>query len=133
MVIPFCPLAPVPDLILPSFLRPSSHTKSSPTPSIFFFVASILIPLALSQRDLTRSHQHLVKVAVLLQPPRGLSSAALNDRQLFQSIGAYTAPQSVHYLPSSRKSPRQVESQLYRKSCLWMNVDRFLTAFICGF
>ena len=132
MVLPSRPLASVPDLILPSFLRPSPHTKSSSIPPIFFFVASIHIPSALSQRGLTRSRQHLVNVAVLVQPPRGLSSAALNDRQLFQSIGAYQAPQSAHHPPLA-KSPSKVRFQPYRKSCSWMNVDRFLTTFICRF
>jgi len=49
--------------------------------------------------------QHLVNVVVLVHPPRGLFSAALNVRdQPFRSLAAYQVPQSVQYLFSSRET-----------------------------
>ena len=74
--------------------RPDSHLRvlSSVQPSNF---------------PCSFEHQigHLVNVVVLMHPPRGLFSAALNIRdQLFRSLSAYQVPQSVQYLFSSREA-----------------------------
>jgi len=78
------------------FLYPDSHLP----------VLSSIQPSNLPSSFERQTHQHLVNLVVLVHPPRGLFSAALNVRyQLFRSVGAYQVPQSVQYLFFSREAP----------------------------